>query len=666
MMKIFLSIASILLAVLPFSATAQVLDNENKLTVTLKDGTVVNLYGQAASLSDEKTNNFYYLPCNLRLSRKKDGTPEFLFLKFTSDEKSNSPVTQGGLLHLLMEFGLTKEQEAELSGLLKTKHKGAVLKGAADVDPDGDNSVRIISATLNNKETTRNLVFNSKAPTFPGSKIAVAAMLDKQGAQIFAATLEKTKSIGDLSINLSWQYTTRVPAARGYIREDWSKLDSMVQRDSAHFSKSTETDYGKKTANTVVGAIFGGPIGAIAGWFGTDDEEHFSYDEMREFYRKLEEEKIITLRFEENVADERVDKIREAFFQHFLNSFAEKEGGQAREPSVKEKEAMPDIKHGDSYTFKREIRDIVKQKKVQIFDLSYSMAVKRSYQITENFASWYNQNKDNPKCVGVVNLNDPTFQYRDINVILDLDAEEMMGKEVNYVTVNIRKQRSEQDANDFQQDVTFDKKMLDKDGNRVTVTYSKAQDAAPELYEYKVQWSLRGGMTFPPNDTTWSKGSWQGLNLAPPVMPRTIRFEADIPDMKELGIKNVTLQIRYKKFNNEIETNVGINASAQEGFAEKMIFMDRNTKGYAYRLVFHDKDLGPIATPWDAKLNTDYIYATIPKELKEKKQDWIKTGLEAAKVILSTDANGAVTKEQQILDKFKQVIEVVEDTPKKK
>ena len=659
-MRIPLTISFLLLAALGSLLSAQVLDSENKLTITLKDQTKVTLYGQASSLSDAKTNNYYYLPCNLRLSRKQDGTPEFLFLKFTSDERNATGVTQGALLHLLMEYGLTKAQETELSGILKSRYNGGILKGAADVEPDGDNSVRVISATLGSKDLTRSLVFNGKAPTLPGSKIAVAAMLDKQGAQIFAATLEKSRSIADLSLNLSFNYQIRVPAAKGYIKEDWSKIDSLAQKDSASFSKNTSTNYGKKVGNTVVGAMFGGPIGALVGWFGSGSEEHYSYDELREFYRKLEENKVVTLRFEENVSDERVDKIREAFFQHFLNSFTEKDGNAAREPSLKEKEAIPDIKQGDSYVFKREVRDVVKQKKVQIFDLSYSMAVKRSHQLTENFASWYDQNKDNPKCVGLVNLSDPFFQYRDINVILDIEAEEMMGKEVNYVTVSIRKKRSEEGTYDFSQDVTFDRKFLEKEGNRYTVTYSKAQDANPEMYEYKVQWSLRGGLVFPPNDTTWKKGSWQGLSLAPPIAPRTIRFEADLADMKENGIKNATLQLRYKKFGKEIESNIGINASGTDGFAEKMIFMDRNTQGYAYRLVFHDKDLGPIATDWDAKINTDYMYATIPKQIRNKDQNWIKMGLEAAKVLVTVDETGAVSKDQQVLDKFRKIIDIAE------
>ncbi|MBK9492499.1 MAG: hypothetical protein IPO07_29670 [Haliscomenobacter sp.] len=139
------------------------MDSENKLTITLKDQTKVTLYGQAATLSDEKSKNYYYLPCALRLSKKRDGTPEFLFMKFTSDEKSATGVTQGALLHLLMEYGLSKEQEVELAGVLKSRYNGALLKGAADVEPDGDNSVRIISS---NKTGVKWTVWCRRTPPF--------------------------------------------------------------------------------------------------------------------------------------------------------------------------------------------------------------------------------------------------------------------------------------------------------------------------------------------------------------------------------------------------------------------------------------------------------------------------------------------------------------------
>ena len=97
-------------------ARAVVLDDENRLDVALKDSTHVTLFGEATSTPGVKTANYYYLPPNLHLSKRPDGTPEFLFLKFTTDARTDQGGVSGGLMHFLMEWGLTPEQEAELQG----------------------------------------------------------------------------------------------------------------------------------------------------------------------------------------------------------------------------------------------------------------------------------------------------------------------------------------------------------------------------------------------------------------------------------------------------------------------------------------------------------------------------------------------------------------------
>ncbi|MEZ4824910.1 MAG: hypothetical protein R3C61_01250 [Bacteroidia bacterium] len=650
-------IAAFCLMALP--SQGQILDNENKINLTLSDGTAVTLYGAAASLSDEKTKDYYYMPTNLRLSKKPDGTPMFLFLKFTDEDNADAEAS-GAILHLLMEYGLTKEQETELTRILRARYEGAVLKGAAEVEPDGDNSIRVISATLTGART-RTLVMSGKAPVFPGNKIAVAAELDKKGAQLLDATFQKTRSITDLSINLSYNYTVRVPAARGFYEEDWSKMDSLHLLDSAYFSKEVkeEKDYGEKAINGVVGAIAGGPIGLAIGWFGSGNKKttKFKYDELRTFYRKMEELGVVTVRFEENVDDQRVAAIREAFFQHFLNSFTEKEAQEIPSPGKQEKLEMPNIKVGDEYKFRREFAETIIEKRKRTFNLSYALAVKKSFQMTENLASWYDNVRDNPKCVGTVLLNDPFFQHRDVNVIMDLDAEDMMGKELNYVTVSLRKQRSVKGANDFSHQLTFDRKFFEENGNRATVTYSKAQDGDPDEYEYKVQWSLRGGNIFPPADTTWTKGSWQGVTLAPPVNPRNIRYEVDLDELSDLGIRNVTLQLRYEKFGKEVETNMNIGLYSKQPYMEKTIYMDKNTRGYAYRLIFTHKEKGPMVTDWEAKINTDYIFAVVPEQLRKGDQSFIDQMLERGKQIVAGGSRDAEVQDgQKVLDKFKDVI----------
>ncbi|MCI4670723.1 MAG: hypothetical protein MRZ79_21490 [Bacteroidia bacterium] len=641
---------------------AQVIDNENKVNVILSDGVNVTLYGAASTLSDEKSKEYYYMPTKLRLSKKADGTPMFLFLKYTTEDPRGDE-SNGAILHMLMEYGLTREQERELGNKLKRQVKGAVLKGVVDVDPAEENSIQIVSATLNNKKRVRTLVHSGKAPKFPGNKIAVAAELDKNAAQLMDATFKETSSIADLSITLAYDYHVRVPAVKGYIIEDWSKLDSLHLLDSAYYSKEVkkEKDYGEKAINGVVGGIVGGPIGAAIGWFGSGNKKTTkrTYDEMRNFYRFMEEKGVIEMRLEENIDDARIQTIRDAFFQHFLNSFTERVSEEVPSPGKQEKVAMPNIKIGNEYKFRREFVEMIVEKRRREFNLSYAFAVKKSFQMTENLASWYDGVKHNPKCVGEVVLNDPFFQHRQVNMILDLDAEDMMGKELNYVTVNVRKSRKLQGGNDFEEAITFDRSFFANNGNRAELVYSKAKSDKPSEYEYKVQWSLRGGNIWPTpkEDTSWQKGSWQAISLSPPVEPRFIRYEVDLDELQELDLRNATLQLRYQKFGREVETNLNISLYSKEPYKEKTIYMDKGTQGYAYRLVFTHKRKGVMAMPWEAKINTDYIFAVVPQELYNNDETFIEQALEAGKTILrAARGDQEVDEKDAILDKFADVL----------
>src|SRR6266542_1305597 len=134
------------LIVAPRLVAAQLFDDNNRYTIRLHDGTQVVLVGVAPPLgSSTPTNQYYYLPTNLRLSRSaRDSAPEFLFLKYTTDTGG----VQGGLLHFLMEWGLTAAQQQEAQQRLnEVRPRGQVL-GAAHAFPGGDHTAfRIITAT---------------------------------------------------------------------------------------------------------------------------------------------------------------------------------------------------------------------------------------------------------------------------------------------------------------------------------------------------------------------------------------------------------------------------------------------------------------------------------------------------------------------------------------
>jgi hypothetical protein len=247
--------------------------------------------------------------------------------------------------------------------------------------------------------------------------------------------------------------------------------------------------------------------------------------------------------------------------------------------------------------------------------------------------------------VASVNLNDPFFQHRDIHFILDLDAKEMFDEAINYVTVNVRKARS--GGRDFEDHVTLDANFVRDNGITASVTYARGEDTNPDVYEYQAQWSLRGGKVYPENPP-WQQGSWEGVTLSPPVVPRTLELEGDPEELKESGITRVTAQVRYWKFDREVEDNIQLSARG-EPLVEKRLFMDRGSNGYAYRLVFNHRREGKLALPWTAQVGDNYIYAAVPEDLRQEEPEAITEAKQAAK-----DAAGDAAK--NVLDRFKELL----------
>ena len=641
-------INTILLLIGTSSMQGQILDSENKLAVVLPDGTNVILYGKAKSLSDEPTKDYFYLPVNPRLSFRPDGTPEFLFTKFVTEDRSDNGGVSGALLHFLMEWGLSPQQEQQLKTILEEEHNGAKLMGPVDVQSAGENSFRIISATVNESESgfTQSLITSGQSPPLPGLKVAVAASLDKNGAQLLASTFERSQSITDLSIELSFDYTLRYPGARGKAEINWEKFHSLSDSTSAQYSHEEQ----RKWREGVLGW-------AWDGLFGRSKKHIYSYDEMQQLIEVMEESKIVTVEFDEGQDSEKIDKVREAFFDYFLNQLTDDIAVPELPRDNGGNSEVPDIKKGKEYTFNRIKIQQTRQTGKKVLNLTHRISIQKSFAITGNLASWYNGVRDNPKCVSSVNLNDPFFQHRDIHFILDLEAKEMFDQEVNYVTINTRKRRSS--GHDFSDRVTIDKKFVEAHGINASMTYARGEDRDPDIYEYQTQWSLRGGNVFP-RDPQWIRGQWEGVTLKPPVTPRTIEFEADLEELKSMDITRATLQVRYKKFGREVEENLHLSPAKQEPLTNQMLFMDRDTRGYVYRLVFNHKTEGKLALPWSSKVNDNYVYAVIPEDFQDITSQIFAKAKEAAQVIIEdTSSDGTVKAEGKVLDKFKEILGVV-------
>lgn len=662
---------------------AQPVNLENTVEVVLSDGMNIQLFGGF----DENKNSYVYLPPaqSLRLGRKEDGeTPEFLFMKFTTEEKETEGGVQGAIIHFLMEWGLTPEQLAELEEKVKERTGGSgTVKGPIDMQAVPENSFQIISAVLTDKGFTPNFMTSGEAPPMPGGKAAVASRLDKNGAQLLAATFEKSRSITDVSLALNYEYTTLIEAANGTLTYNWDRVE--------HQSDALAKDYIKKEldnnpqqmqqamdlyeknkdkASNACGLSSGfsdlmiaaqaadkvvGNTGGSSSSGGTF-EYYVGETEMHKIYEFLQETEVIELKWSESIADERLDVIRQAFFDYFLNAFADEEypdyaSSERLTASDSENPVKKDAE--GAYSFKSCAQLTSDKHKSKTINLkSIRLPLKRKHQMVTNLASTYDQVRHNPKCVTSVNLNDPFFQHRDISFILDLEAQEMFQKEVNYVTINVRKKRSS--GNDFQDAVTMSQQYLADKGTLASITYARGEDRNSDIYEYKTQWSLKGGNIYPSNPG-WQKGDWQGVTLSPPVKPLNIEFEGDLNELKALDFTRATLQLRFYKYGQEVEHNIQLALSKEVPIMTDMIFIDRDTHGYAYRIIYNHKTEGKIITPWKSQVNDNYVYALVPQEWMDE-NDQLDLASEALKEAQRVGKEVISQTGDKVLEEFAELI----------
>jgi hypothetical protein len=600
------------------SASAVVLDDENRVTVVLSGGVNVTLIGEAASSPSQKTRNYYYLPSgpHLRLARRPDGTPEFLFLKYMTDKPGSRGGISGALMHFLMEWGLTSEQEAEIKAKLTAKVPGAQLMGAVPLEPEGDTgSFQIISATLSDRTLAPTVVLSGKAPPLPNSRAAAASRLTADGAQLLAATFEKSRSISDVSVALNYRYSTLMPAVRGKIVLDWSRLEQEQESLRIKYTKT--------------------PGKCFMWWCGAPT---YTYDEVKEQVKFLEDNKVITWHMDELIADERTAKVREAFLQYLLNMTTEPPKPDTPPPpaSADEKAKNPDVKHGRKYTFNQSSMKRAFARKREEVNLTMRLAVKWPHQLVGNMMSFYDAARDNPRCVATVNLDDPFFQHREIPINLSLERPEIFDEAVNYVTVNVRKRRSV--GNTFEDRVTFDAKSITEKGLAATVTYARGEDRSPDVFEYRTQWSVKGGGVHPANPP-WVRGGPEGINLEPPIEARKIDVEGDLEAMTASGVTRVTVQIHYPRLGREVEENIPISPVGKEPLISRLIYTDRETRRIGYRLIVNHKTEGTLVLPW-TPLEQPYVYAAIPPALLSEPQ--MKEEAKVAAKGLATSATDKV------------------------
>lgn len=618
-------------------AQAVVLDDDKRISVKLEDGTDVVLYGEAGRA---RKTSYYYLPARLTVTTSDDDRPEFLFMKFVTNEDVDNGGAQGAILHFLVSWNLTKPQEEELREIVEQEH-GGELKGAAPMFPQlGDEpSFSVVSATLGDSGMTQSLLTSGTAPLLPNATAAAAARMDSNAAQLLAKTFESDTTITDVTAVFNLAYETQLPAAKGRVVIDWSRIEQDKQTISAEYNRRmVGRESGKKSCFLS---------------FCTSSKRNvyeYSYEEMRDEYSYLAEKRYITFEFEERVADERVGKIREAFINYFINSMsqpAQTVAGDRADDSGEEDENLS-IRRGQKYSY--DVNKISKriQRGRQEFRMDYKLTLRWPLQVVGNLKSWYADAVADPQAVQTVVLDDPFFQRRDILFVMDAKDKDLYGSEINLTTITVRKNRG--DGTTWESSVNLDGRHVDDHGPRAKITYARGEGPNSGTYEYKYQMSFRDGHKFP-QEERWLTGDWEGVTLASPLKRRKIELEADLDQLAAADITRVTAQVRYPMLGKEEERNIQLSVAGREPLVDEQVFMNTSGEGYVYRLIFNHKQEGRLATEWSRRSSDNYIYAAVPEEFQlDVIEETAEKIIEAAKDAVVSEAGSQLARFDILLE----------------
>jgi hypothetical protein len=556
--------------------------------------------------SISNANEYYYLSDKARLAiDPATGKPQFSFLRYVENQRSGSDQANkdegdgGGIVHCVIELGVTQEQlSAARQGLSRVNSNGAI-KGPALYQ--GGTIALISSVNDPTSGFSKKVLGLGKAPILDGQKAAISINLTKLGAKIlwesfqmptpdmsfsFEMDLKGYRSPKGFTIEANfdqiYQHSSFGAAAitrqgnsilAGEINaayEDLFKSGAIkvTQRGTdENIEKALEDAYGKLTRMMFDPASSGATPAAPAlpGAASTS-----LLDRAQTLLNQGRRDALADfLAFE---GQEREVLAREEASQPTTS------GGQT-EPTTTQVDSRPRSMHSrsrppdsDPFPNARERYNYERPRPTMpttAVVVSYSMRTSRQRGIfridlnkytTDNLSMRFDHNVGKINCTDCfkqINLDDPLYKQREIAAIMDGYNAEDFQKYINYVTVTMRKKHENGEyTND---EIQIDRTKFNQQGNFFKMLYGWKGDNNRlkwRDYEYKTVWNFFGGANL---EGQWTKTDVATIPLSPPYIRRVIDIEADQETINREGIRSIEVKISYKVEGKDMLKQVRIN-----------------------------------------------------------------------------------------------------------
>lgn len=471
------------------------------------------------------TTTWVYLPAAVRLATDEQGRPEFSFVRYVvnaaRDSAGSAGITDaqgGGVLHFLAMLD-TPERLVQAADEALPKRVGipaATLRGPMIF---ADGRYTLVSSILSpgGESAKSRALATGRAPVLEGNRIALSFDLDPTRATLLLQSL--AMKTPDVSLVMDMTFAGLSDAYDAELKVDWSQV-----RKSRSFSA-------------------GGSL-----YFVSADIEA-AFDELRR-------ENAIQLR--SSGSDARAEALVAAVYDRLLGlMFQPVEPDRVPEGSrgglmdalgslLSSKGPMSSRKllgFGASVGYR--MRDL-KSEGTSVMTFRHRASVERHAMLTFNFGDFHRAHGSDPAYFRTVNLGDPAFQQREVQVGVDGALLPELNQLVNSITVTMRKQHANGET-------TLRELVLDRTNavnaggtHRMVYGWNGDTDRLAWLgYEYRTRWSFKGGGVF---ETPWTRTDAPMIDLFAPYERRRVQLAGDGEALRAKGVRAVIVEVDYPFF----------------------------------------------------------------------------------------------------------------------
>ncbi len=579
-------------------------------------------------------SEYYYLADKPQLATHKTGNPQFSFVRYVKNAEVSGKEDKGileseeggGIVHSLVELSVSDAQIRRAEASLQRLNSSAKIIGPV-IFKSGTVAL-VTSVAKPDGGMAKQVVGLGAAPVLENQKCAVSVQLNKMGSKLLWEMFTQTTT-PDFSFSFEMEVGGYMSPKNMTVEANFDRIyehkaidaamvtpvlaaevkaafDDLYDSGAIKVTQIGEDEDLNKMKEAAYNQLISLMFDKIAGNGVPDlsqlnpgantsmldratnmlDKARKEAKEENRRIEKLERDQAEKEREAKKNAQSRANEIRQSSglepMKFSDQKEASKEGEESDKIKLPEKQAVPGIAIGVSFTMKK-----VRRRGVYKINLNKYTEDSRTFRFDYNPG---NIRKACSDCFLEINLDDPLMKQREILVTLGLRNNDDF-KHVNFVNVVMKKEH--QNGESTLDELRIDQKRFNTSANLSKMIYGwKSDNDRPKWlnYNYKIHWSFAGGHLV---ETDWKPTSSSAISLEPPVVRKPIYIEVDEDFVKKQKVRGIEVKL-YSLLGEKTEVeSVSMKTQKEELSRTVEILLPRNIEDYEYEVIYSIKGQNP-------------------------------------------------------------------------